>query len=78
MKKQQQAKSNALKAPQKDSGRGQIEGARISQLKTQSLYYNFVTSWGYLSLLHFKHKGSCLYVPSWFGVSVNIAAGVCH
>lgn len=28
----------------KKTRRGQIEGARISQLKTQSLYYNLVTS----------------------------------
>lgn len=67
--KQQQAKSNDLKAPQKNSGRGQIDGARIGQHKTQSPYYNFATSWGYLNLSHFKHKGSFLYVPLRFGAN---------
>lgn len=69
MKKQQQAKSNALKAPQKDCGRGQTEGAKISQPKTQSLYDNLVTSCGCQGILSFKHKGSCLYVPLRLGAN---------
>lgn len=53
----------------KKTQNGQIENAIISQLKTQSLYYNLVTSWGCQSLLSFKHKGVCLYVPLRLGAN---------